>query len=117
MLHLFVTIIHFPLLVSSGQLKTLGNGNVIITGKGCGISTPLKYLPIIPENPEEYDCVIIQKNGGKIPDDKGRGKNIWPLVLQKVCIKPIKPFFKNEKSYSCVCLGFSNFQNYIVNFM
>ena len=96
MLNSFVTFTLFPLLVSSGQLKTLGNGNIIITGKGCGIDTPLKYLPIIPENPEEYECVIIQKNGGKVPDDKGRGKNFWRSNIKNKTEKAFQNLNKKE---------------------
>ena len=44
----------------AGKLTKSPNGNYVITGKGCGISTPLKYMALIPENPEAHECVIIQ---------------------------------------------------------
>ena len=42
-----------------GQLKKREN-MWYITGKGCGISTELKYTDKIPENVENLSCVIIQ---------------------------------------------------------
>ena len=42
-----------------GQLKKREN-MWYITGKGCGISTELKYMESIPENVEKLSCVIIQ---------------------------------------------------------
>ena len=42
-----------------GQLKKREN-MWYITGKGCGISTELKYMDKIPENVEKLSCVIIQ---------------------------------------------------------
>ena len=45
--------------ISCGKLVQSGNGNYAITGKGCGITTELKYLSEIPKNYEDYECVII----------------------------------------------------------
>ena len=52
----------------AGQLKKRENF-WYITGKGCGISTELKYLNEIPENPEEMSCVIIRPKDMKKVDD------------------------------------------------
>ena len=48
------------LLAKAGKIVQLENGNHVITGRGCGISTPLKYLLEIPADPENHECVIIQ---------------------------------------------------------
>ena len=72
MLNLITCFFIFPPLISSGQVKKLDNGNFIITGKGCGSTTELKYLPHLPDNPEDHDCVIVLKTSGKLADDKGR---------------------------------------------
>ena len=44
---------------AEGTLKQR-NGYHYITGKGCGISTPIKYLEEIPENIEGMSCTIIR---------------------------------------------------------
>ena len=31
-----------------------------ITGKGCGVKTPIKYLSTIPKNIEDHECSIIR---------------------------------------------------------
>ena len=30
-----------------------------ITGRGCGLSTPMRYLKEIPQNLEDYECSFI----------------------------------------------------------
>ena len=49
-------------LALAGKVTKLPNGNYAITGKGCGISTPLRYMSVIPENPEAFECIIIQNS-------------------------------------------------------
>ena len=49
-------------LALAGKVTKLPNGNYAITGKGCGISTPLRYMSVIPENPEAYECIIIHSS-------------------------------------------------------
>ena len=44
---------------AEGTLKQR-NGYHYITGKGCGISTPIKYLEEIPVNIEGMSCTIIR---------------------------------------------------------
>ena len=46
-------------MTSCGKLVETGNGNYAITGKGCGITTQLKYMSEIPRDHESYECVII----------------------------------------------------------
>ena len=46
-------------MTSCGKLVETGNGNYAITGKGCGITTELKYMSEIPRDHESYECVII----------------------------------------------------------
>merc|ERR1711879_603342 len=53
--------------VFSVNLVHLSNGNYFINGKGCGISTPIKYLYHIPRNLSDQECVIIQKPTGFAP--------------------------------------------------
>ena len=60
--------------ILGGQVRKLDNGNFIITGKGCGSNTELKYMPHLPDNPEDYECVIVQKTSGKVADDKARSQ-------------------------------------------
>ena len=49
----------FAAINAEGTLKQR-NGYHYITGKGCGISTPIKYLEEIPENIEGMSCTIIR---------------------------------------------------------
>ena len=49
----------FAVVDAEGTLKQR-NGYHYITGKGCGISTPIKYLEEIPENIEGMSCTIIR---------------------------------------------------------
>ena len=48
--------------INAGETGTLKqrDGFHYITGKGCGISTPIKYLDEIPENIEGMSCIIIR---------------------------------------------------------
>ena len=48
--------------IYAGETGTLKqrDGYHYITGKGCGISTPIKYLEEIPENIEGMSCTIIR---------------------------------------------------------
>ena len=54
------------LFANGGKVVELGNGNHAITGKGCGITKPLKYLFEIPKDPENHECVIIQPSNKKV---------------------------------------------------
>lgn len=45
----------------ANELIQLPNGNILITGKGCGTLSPLKMLPKIPTNIEDHECTIIPK--------------------------------------------------------
>ena len=49
----------FAVINAEGTLKQR-NGFHYITGKGCGITTPIKYLEEIPENIEGMSCTIIR---------------------------------------------------------
>ena len=88
MLNLITWFLIFPHMISSGQVKKLDNGNLIITGKGCGSTTELKYLPHLPDNPEDHECVIVLKTSGKVADDKGRGydSNVGIELFFKRCL-------------------------------
>ena len=68
-LKMFVTTILFLAFISyasSGTLVQLQNGNFAITGKGCGISQPIKHLYHIPIDPSSFECVLIQREVTKI---------------------------------------------------
>ena len=56
--HIFVWC-NFTFLVISETLKQR-DGFWYITGRGCGITTPIKYLSEIPEDIENYGCSIIR---------------------------------------------------------
>ena len=45
----------------AAQLIQLSNGH-FITGSGCGISTDIKYLNVIPENLDNFECSFISPN-------------------------------------------------------
>ena len=56
-----ILLVFYIAIALAGKLTKSPNGDYyVITGKGCGISTPLKYMALIPENPEAHECVIIQ---------------------------------------------------------
>lgn len=48
--------------LAMGELKKMDNGNHVITGRGCGILTPIKYLDEIPEDLDKHHCSIISKD-------------------------------------------------------
>ena len=56
---LFCSLASLSITNAEGTLKQ-GNGFHYITGKGCGISTPIKYLEEIPESIEGMSCTIIR---------------------------------------------------------
>lgn len=45
----------------SQEMVQLLNGNKVITGKGCGTLSPLKFLHEIPMNFEDHECTLILK--------------------------------------------------------
>ena len=51
----------------TGTLKQR-NGYHYITGKGCGITTPIKYLEEVPDNIQGMSCTIIRPT--KVPKAK-----------------------------------------------
>ena len=60
--------------INAGETGTLKqrDGFHYITGKGCGISTPIKYLDEIPDNIEGMSCTIIRpKKITKSQDQEG----------------------------------------------
>ena len=56
-----MVVLRFWSAFSDGKLEQR-NGFWYITGRGCGIDTPIKYLDKIPENIDGMSCVIIQPN-------------------------------------------------------
>ena len=56
---IIVSTLLFLVTINGGKVVRLENGRQVITGKGCGISTTLKYMATMPKNPEVYECVII----------------------------------------------------------
>ena len=59
MFGIFCFLATFASINAGGTLKQR-DGYHYITGKGCGISTPIKYLEEIPENIEGMSCTIIR---------------------------------------------------------
>ena len=41
------------------------NNDLFITGRGCGIETPIKYLNYFPSTLNEFECSFIQINQTK----------------------------------------------------
>ena len=41
------------------------NSDLFITGRGCGIETPIKYLKYFPSTLNEFECSFIQTNQTK----------------------------------------------------
>ena len=70
------------LLANAGNVVQLGNGNHVITGKGCGISKPLKYLLEIPKDPENHECVIIQPSNEFVAKSIEDSKHL-SIVIKK----------------------------------
>ena len=70
MFGIFCFLATFASINAGGTLKQR-DGYHYITGKGCGISTPIKYLEEIPENIEGMSCTIIQPNRVRIGSEKG----------------------------------------------
>ena len=53
-----------------------------ITGKGCGIQTPIKYLSEIPQNIEDHECSIIK------PDLDGDAMKIGNVRVIRLILSP-----------------------------
>ena len=47
--------------LQGGRVVKLENGDHAITGRGCGILTPIRILNALPDNPEDFQCSIIPK--------------------------------------------------------
>ena len=75
--------------INAGYTGTLKqrDGYHYITGKGCGISTPIKYLEEIPENIEGMSCTIIR------PKKLTRSQDLEDLQ-DHLKFKPIEGNFK-----------------------
>ena len=41
------------------------NSDLFITGRGCGIETPIKYLNYFPSTLNEFECSFVQTNQTK----------------------------------------------------
>ena len=63
--------------VYGGTLIELPNGNLAITGNGCGVTNPIQHLYHIPLNPAEHECVIIQRPHGYAPKDVTESESFW----------------------------------------
>ena len=58
LLHIYLIILSNNLFVKATELVE-HEGKRYITGKGCGISKPIKFLTKIPENIKDFECSII----------------------------------------------------------
>ena len=54
----------FLQIFASSDLVERPNG-YFITGRGCGVTNPLRYLNFIPEKIEEYECSFIELEKSK----------------------------------------------------
>ena len=55
-------VVYFCLLseIFAGNLVKTPDGNgLFITGRGCGVSTKIKYLTYIPEDLDQHECTFI----------------------------------------------------------
>ena len=77
---LLIIVLTFFVTTNGGKVVKLENGKQVITGKGCGISTTLKYMVSMPKNPEDYECVIIVDDLQILKSNK-ECKYIWSLLL------------------------------------
>ena len=65
---LIVAIILFVQLqsIKSQNLIETSNG-YFITGRGCGITNPIRYLNSMPKNIEDYECSFIELQNSRRP--------------------------------------------------
>ena len=71
MVTIFCLILSFTLLVMSGQLINTPDGpRQFITGRGCGVTTPIKYLNYIPENLDDFECSFVHARENSNPPTK-----------------------------------------------
>ena len=78
MVTIFGLILSFTLLVMSGQLINTPDGlGQFITGRGCGVTTPIKYLNYIPENLDKFECSFVHAQ-----------ENLNPPIKFKDCKTP-----------------------------
>lgn len=86
MVAILCLILSFTLLVMSGQLiNTPAGPGQFITGRGCGVTTPIKYLNYIPENLDDFECSFVhaQENWNpptKFKDCKTRNEDVKNLL-------------------------------------
>ena len=65
----FLILMRLLIMVKSvGKLNKIDQNSYYITGRGCGILKPIKYLKTIPENIDDYHCSIIHKDFDGNPD-------------------------------------------------
>ena len=56
-----IAIFHFITFVLAGELiETHVKNRYFITGRGCGISTKIKYLNYFPEQLDNHDCSFVK---------------------------------------------------------
>ena len=67
---LYIAILFF-LETQAAEIVKRPNGDYFITGRGCGISNPIKYLKNFPpkQKLEEYQCSFVQLERGTRPLD------------------------------------------------
>ena len=67
---LYIAILFF-LETQAAEIVKRPNGDYFITGRGCGISNPIRYLKNFPpkEKLEEYKCSFVQLERGTRPLD------------------------------------------------
>ena len=67
---LYISISVLLQIFATSDLVERPNG-YFITGRGCGVTNPLRYLNFIPDKIEEYECSFIELEKSSPPLLKG----------------------------------------------
>ena len=63
-----LVILYNLIFVNSVELVTTPDGKgQFITGKGCGVNTPIKYLNYMPNNIDDFECSYVISDGYSEP--------------------------------------------------
>ena len=61
--------------LDTGTLKRLPNGNLFLSGSGCGSIKPMKIMKYVPDTLETLECVIFNvKGSNSLRDAEETGK-------------------------------------------
>ena len=73
---------------NSVELVTTPDGKgQFVTGRGCGVNTPIKYLNYMPKNIDDFECsYIISESYSEPLHEDVKSKLIYQCIVWKIKI-------------------------------